>query len=562
MIIRCLTVLTLFYAHSASPQGKNLNPSPDSLKGKDFDYIFSHIEDPDTPEAKRYYYMKAFVIKAKAEKNYRELSEGYKNYVHFGSEKDWMKYADSMVSAAKYTRDNSIIGGAYLSKGIAHYGHKELAKALDYYLIADSYISKTQDQYLIYKAKYNIAQIKHLLGYYDEAIVLLKDCILFLKNEDKHGYLDAMHSLGLCYNKAGDFGDASAINKQGILESAKLRQPEMIAYFTLAEGINQCDMQNYGAAIKTIASVLHKIPDHDFGNRTVGLFHIGKSYWMLGREDEAIQYFQKVDKAYSNNNYIRPDLREAYELMITYYKERGNVEAHLHYIEVLLEVDKRLYKTFWYLQGKIAKEYDTKELQREKSKIEHMLARRKENETIFAVTIVFLVILTATLIVRHIKARKNFRRKYDLLLQKLEASQKPKSRDDENLDINEDAVLSILGQLRKFEESKKFLDKNLNQTKLAVQFDTNTTYLSKIIVHHRGKKFPEYINDLRIDYIAQRIRDEKILRKYNNKALAEEAGFTSTPRFVNAFFAKTGITPTFFIEQLIRDETIAISNGT
>jgi AraC-like DNA-binding protein len=553
MIVKCLTILALCYTHYAWPQKANV--IPDSLQDKSFDYIFSGMQKAAKDEKRRSLYIQAFLIKAKSEKNWKEISEGYKNYVHYAPETLRLSYADSMISSANHTRDNAVIGSAYLSKGIAFYEQKNLRAALDNYLVANTYISKTTDAYLIHKTKYNIAQLKLLLGYYGEAIILFKECVDFLKAEDTRGYLNSLHSLGLCYNKAGNYGLCSEINVRGMKESIALGHPRMKPYFLLSEGVNNCNMRNYALAITKIKKALPDIRQDDFGNSSVGYFHIGKSYWMLGKEDIAIQYFKKVDNAFTNNNYIRPDLREAYELMITYYKAKGNVKAQLHYIEMLLKVDKFLYTTFWHIQGKIVKEYDTKELQLEKNKIERTLAKRKYNEIIFICIILLLCAFTTILLVRHRKAQKSFRKKYEILLQKLEASKQPKVKEEENLDINGDAVTKILRQLEKFEASKRFLEKDLNQSKLAVLFGTNTTYLSKIIFHHRSKKFPEYINDLKIDNIAQRIKEEKILRKYNHKALAEEAGFTTTPRFVTAFIARTGITPTFFIEELIKDET-------
>ena len=41
-----------------------------------------------------------------------------------------------------------------------------------------------------------------------------------------------------------------------------------------------------------------------------------------------------------------------------------------------------------------------------------------------------------------------------------------------------------------------------------------------------------------------------MLRKFTNKALGEEVGFSSTQRFTNAFFARAGMPPTYFIEEL------------
>lgn len=86
--------------------------------------------------------------------------------------------------------------------------------------------------------------------------------------------------------------------------------------------------------------------------------------------------------------------------------------------------------------------------------------------------------------------------------------------------------------------------------KLSAAFNSNTKYLSKIIFHYRGKGFVDYINDLRVDYIVELLKNDKRIRNYTNKGLAEEAGFSSTQRFTNAFISRTGISPSYFIEEL------------
>lgn len=108
----------------------------------------------------------------------------------------------------------------------------------------------------------------------------------------------------------------------------------------------------------------------------------------------------------------------------------------------------------------------------------------------------------------------------------------------------------MLKQLEKFQKDKKFLEKDLTAAKLTVAFGSNAKYLSKIIYHYRGKKFTKYINDLKIDHIISLLKEDKRIRNYTNMALAEEAGFSSTQRFATAFFAKTGMPTSYFIEEL------------
>lgn len=555
MIVRCLLVISLCFYHVAGAQ-KLRTQIPDSLKNKDFDYLFERIVDENIAGSEKSIYMLCFLTKAKNEENWEELSNAYKNYVHHAQDRLKLVYADSMVMAAKKTNDDAVIAAAYLSKGIAYYGKKKLKEAMDIYLIADQYVKKTNDQYLIYKTKYHIGQIKYYLGFYPEAIIIFKDCISYFKGADVRGYLNSLHALGVCYNMVGNHGLCSAVNETGIEEGIHKGITKMQPYFIHSEGINQIMIHNYEIGIKKLESSLPGIrSNNDFANETVADFYIGKGYWGLNQKEKALVYLRKVDRSYMERDYMRPDIREAYEYMISYYKEKGMMRTHLHYVERLLEVDKKLHITYAYLQGKIRKEYDTQELLQEQKNLKSSLSLRKHNDQIALVISTVLFAGMVFWVVKYFRNKKESRKKYEELLQRIEESEKGKSAkgDEPEFSMSKDAENAMLQSLEKFERSKKYLEPDLNLTKLAGYFNTNTKYLSQIIARHRNKKFNEYINSLKIDNIAQRIRDEKPLQNYTHDALAQEAGFSSTRRFVNAFIAAAGITPKYFIEEVKKE---------
>ncbi|GAA6765722.1 hypothetical protein AAFH68_16600 [Flavobacterium sp. CGRL1] len=537
---------------------KHRNQIPDSLKNKDFDYLFDRIEKPNISRQNQSIYLQTFLIKAKLEKNWEELSNAYKNYIYYAPDGLKLIYADSMVGAAKKTRDNEIIGSAYLSKGVACYGRKHLKEAMSNYLIADRYITKTSNEYLIYKTKYQIAQIKFYLGYYEEAISLFQECIDYFKDTNPRAYLNSLHSIGACYKMIGNHAMCTSINEKGIAEGIKMGNLEMKSYFIQSEGINQSMINNYAISLNKLQYALPGIrANKDFSNEMVSYFYMGKNYWGLNDKEKALLYFKKVDRGYSEHDYMRPDLRQAYEYMISYYKERHMLKEQLHYIEKLLEIDKKMHLTYAYLQGKIRKEYDTRDLLKEQQQLKSSLNYRKYNDVIFTSIICIMLLFIMYGRMRCFKNKKESKKNYQELLQKIEETEKSKSdkNDDVDFSMSRGAEAAVLQALLRFENGKKFLEKDLNLTKLASYFNTNTKYLSQIIVRHRNKKFNDYINSLKVNYIAQRIRNEKILQNYTHAALAEEAGFSTTRRFVNAFVSCTGITPKYFIEELKKDDT-------
>ena len=68
-------------------------------------------------------------------------------------------------------------------------------------------------------------------------------------------------------------------------------------------------------------------------------------------------------------------------------------------------------------------------------------------------------------------------------------------------------------------------------------------------------KFTDYINDLKVDYLIELLKEDKLMRKFSNSALGEEVGFSSTQRFTNAFFARAGMPPTYFIKELQKEHS-------
>jgi len=480
------------------------------------------------------------------------LVEYYRTKMFQSDNKKQFVYSDSLLIAALKTKDNNTIGKAYLSRGILFYNQKQLQKALDNYLLADEYISQTHNQYTLFKIKYAIAQTKYYLGFYHEAIALFKECTTFFAEENDRAYLNSIHSLGLCYARIKKTDSCSHYNKLGVKLSKELNVLSMIAYFNHSEGINLYYKTKYNEAIQKLKTVLPQmIHTKDFANESVAYFYIGKSYSQLGLNDKAIDYFKKVDKIFEKEDYIRPDLRESYELLIDYYKSKNDINSEMLYINQLLKVDKVLGQNYKYLLQKIVKEYDTKTLLKSKQTIENRMAFR----TKLSFGIISCMTLVITLLIyRHYKNKRLFNR---LMTNKAMGSTKDKHQKESKKikpqvinDINPEAEMEIVKKLEKFELNKKYLDKDMTLTSMASLLNTNTKYVSRVIAKHRGKGTIDYITDLKINYIVEKLKTDSKFRNYTNKALGEEAGFGSTQNFTKAFKTRIGISPTYFINQL------------
>ncbi len=108
----------------------------------------------------------------------------------------------------------------------------------------------------------------------------------------------------------------------------------------------------------------------------------------------------------------------------------------------------------------------------------------------------------------------------------------------------------LLRQLREFEESVLFTDRNMSLPFLAAHLGTNIKYLSHIINRYKQKDFNNYINKLRISYIIRQLRENPEFRKYKIAALADESGFSSANKFTTVFKKVTEIPPSVFIRHI------------
>ena len=113
--------------------------------------------------------------------------------------------------------------------------------------------------------------------------------------------------------------------------------------------------------------------------------------------------------------------------------------------------------------------------------------------------------------------------------------------------VPEETENILLQKLNIFESGKKYTNPDMSIALLASQFDTNTKYLSEVINRQKDKNFNAYINELRINYIIDKLKTDPVYFNYKVSYLAEESGFSSHSSFATVFKSVTGISPTKFM---------------
>ena len=119
-----------------------------------------------------------------------------------------------------------------------------------------------------------------------------------------------------------------------------------------------------------------------------------------------------------------------------------------------------------------------------------------------------------------------------------------------NISISSKTEKEILRKLDLFEKNRGFLRKDVTLNSLSKQFQTNTKYLSEIIKIHRNKQFNNYLNELRIDYIVNRLLTEPQYINTKIGYLASDCGFTSHSTFTTIFTQIMDESPSVYIKKI------------
>lgn len=116
--------------------------------------------------------------------------------------------------------------------------------------------------------------------------------------------------------------------------------------------------------------------------------------------------------------------------------------------------------------------------------------------------------------------------------------------------INDTTEKYILDGLENLENKLIFLEKNITLGKLATELNTNVKYLSIVIKKNKAENFRNYINQLRINYIVEKLSTQDEFSKYKISHLSDLCGYSSPATFTKSFFEIMKQTPSDYIKSL------------
>lgn len=516
-------------------------------------------------------YVNTYLNKIHIQNDPIEILNGY-NFIatNINIPKLKLNYCDSIID---FSQRNSIhtpyfpFLGYRMKADIYFFNKKDYKKAVNFYIEAKQHIIKTDYNFAYKKVSidYRIGLIKSRLGYYDEALTLFKKVYNFYSNKDQkeytpERYLISLFALSDGYLRAGKIDSSSAIIKRGIESANEINDSLYLQYFIYNKGLLEYKLKSYNKAISTLTKssvFLKKI--NDISNLTEAYYYIARSNLMLGNQKEGFVYLKKVDSIFVKTGDIHPEFRNTYETLIQYYSINDDKINQLKYLNRLLDVDKIISDNYKYLYNKVYKEYDLPRILKEKNDIITRLEVKSDKTNGIIITLFILVILICVLLILYVKRIKKYKENYNVLYKKLnnknieessQAGKKKSNHKSSDIDIPEAIIISIKKSLKIFEEENQYLNSNITLGKLAKKFGSNTSYVSKVINHTKGRSFSSYLNFLRVNYSIKRLIEDSNFRKFTIKAIDEESGFKSAETYSKKFYELHGIYPSYFIKNI------------
>ncbi|MFD2563667.1 helix-turn-helix domain-containing protein [Aquimarina rubra] len=531
---------------------------PDSLQLKDFKYLESNIAKNIEAPSKAEIYVYTVISKAKKEKDTLQILKGYSFLSYFNSnKKEYLTYSDSIIKIATTFNNSRYLSLGYSNKAEYYLEKRNFQKSLNNYLNAKKYTEKESRMDLL--VEHNIGILKSRLGQNEEALEIFKKSWRKAikenyKETDPANYLTNLFSLSDTYNRVKKYDSASYYNNIGLKESIIAKNQNKYYHFVLNEAVNDFDIGRYNKAKDSIERVLSNIDYLNKPNQIVTYFYMGKISLKLSDKEQAIHNFKQVDSLFNEIHDIIPEARETYEHLIRYFKQNKDKESQLYYIEQLLSVDSILNTNYKYLSKKINQEYDTPKLIAEKETVIDDL--KNKNKTFSKGIILISILLIMSLFglfyyyIRQKKLQKRFQKVIASLDEQKKDSKAATKDHQKSLGISQKVINKILEMLENFETNEDYLNKQVTINGLSKKFNTNPNYLSKVINTYREKSFSNYINELRINYVVDKLKVDTKFRKYTMKAIANEIGFNTTEAFSRSFHKQIGLYPSYFIKQL------------
>ena len=438
-----------------------------------------------------------------------------------------MSYLVDAEKIAKQQQLESKLAIVYGTMGRLYFQEKDYSQSLDCFNQSLFYHTKLNNIKNIAVCHQSIGTLYILKEDFKNAEAELKEAgAYFQKVGYQHQYLTVLNNLGVLYKKQKQYKKAIQNYKETLQLAQQLKNVNMQSTALLNMGVVTALQKNY---------------------------------------DRALTYVQQSLKLAVASN--ETDFSEIYQNMANLYELKGEYKKALKWLarytqhtDSILNIKK--YKAVEDI--KLKYESEKKELLIEKISLENdkkqaVILRERliagGGGLLFIVVIVFLLIIRRESLLKIESYKrlvaKNEQSRLENERSRAEKWKAPTKNGDSKILL--ETRKDVLDKLDLLIQQKFYTDIHLTLSSTAKKTDTNSKYLSQIINDRYASHFPNFINQLRLEE-AQRLLSDKNLNYLTIEGIAEQAGFRSKSVFNTFFKQVTGVTPSFYREQVQKEE--------
>ncbi|PIB31325.1 hypothetical protein BFP77_01790 [Maribacter sp. 4U21] len=280
------------------------------------------------------------------------------------------------------------------------------------------------------------------------------------------------------------------------------------------------------------------------------LYYSGLINFHDGDYESAIYSFEAIDTTRIDINqragFYKGDL---YKYLYKSYLKTGNLKKSDYYFEKHLTTLNEQIK----VNNSVNSNFRSTEIAKYNEEVKE-LRNQKSKQRFYIVIIFFTSLITIVLMLLYFKNKQDTNKKKLRNLVEILKNKENKTKSKSIiLNIKTNEIKRITERLNELEKKEYFLRIDCTASNVAKKLKTNTTYLSKIINVHYHKNFTNYINDFRIEYVLERLKKDKLFRKYTIQSMANEIGFKSKETFNYAFKKRMGVLPSTLIKELAKE---------
>lgn len=479
-------------------------------------------------------YCKAYLKKAKNEKDTIRIAHAFTQIITISDKEIALKYCDSIIQYTMKNPSKEYPGWGYLYKGAFLFAEGKYNDAINNASKAYRYAIINNNENHLFYLNQEIGQLKLFWGDSEDAINIYRNQ---LKTVSSNNSLSSSNKLSLFFSIANAFivqkniDSSTYYNNKGLDFSFK-ENKNYYPYFLSQSGEIYFLRENLKQAKDSLLKTINLKQNNMSLENTYSL--LGQIELKLNDSLASLNYFRKADSIVDIHQDITPETKVIHSFLKDYYLAKGDRKNYKIYAEKLNKTDSALTENYKLVNRKLIEDFEIPKLLIEKNDA-FGTVEEKETPWIFKNRTLFIFATTIL-----IGAFVYIKRKQYLERKKL----------DPLKGMNPDLVRRLMKQLDNFEKKKTFSNKKYNLKTISEKFQTNSSYLSKVINAKKGKNVSSYLSDLRINHCLKELNSNKIYQNYDVKSLAIEFGFNNAESFTKAFSSRTGSTPAAYIQQL------------